>query len=95
MTLEVYNKIQTLFSVFRAQGCTELKSSVLQARKDWHECQIDGGDREDGEAQHLGIGLPFSGSFTRAFGKGHRGLLDGCFLCNESAGLITLAWITD
>lgn len=30
-----------------------------------------------------------------AFGKGHRGLLDGCFLCNESAGLITLAWITD
>lgn len=47
------------------------------------------------EAQHLGIVLPFSGSFMRAFGKGHRGLLDGCFLGNESAGLITLAWITD
>lgn len=45
--------------------------------------------------QHISTGVSFFGSFMIAFGKGHRGLLDGCFLCNESAGLITLAWITD
>lgn len=46
-------------------------------------------------SEHQSVSLLFSGTFIAAFGKGYGGLLDGSCLCNESAGLITLARITE
>jgi len=81
------NVLQSL-SVVCIEGSGAIFWSVFPRRKKstWASNRVP---------RYIEISLSFFGIFKGTFGKGHRGLLDECFLCNESSGLITLAWITD